>query len=82
MNSQLIAHSTQTMHLPCVEINSLQIDWNELPLEPRYVWVPSGVPKTFSEPMVCSTQTVHLSCIKINTISKWTKMSFHLTYVT
>jgi hypothetical protein len=27
-------------------------------------------------------ETVHLSCIMINTISKQTKMSFHLAYVT
>jgi hypothetical protein len=32
--------------------------------------------------MVCSVQTVHLSCVKDSTISKWTKMSFCLSFVT
>jgi hypothetical protein len=31
------------------------------------------------EPIACLAQTVHLSCVLINTISKWTKMSFHLS---
>ena len=33
-------------------------------------------------PEVHSAQTVHLSCAKTNTISKQTKTSFHLTYIT
>jgi hypothetical protein len=33
-----------------------------------------------SEPMVHSTQTVHLNCIDTNTITKWTKMRFHMTH--
>ena len=33
-------------------------------------------------PEVHSVQTVHLSCAKTNTISKQTKTSFHLTYIT
>jgi len=32
-----------------------------------------------SEHMVCSMQTMHLSSIKISTISKQTKLSFHLS---
>jgi hypothetical protein len=32
--------------------------------------------------MVCSVHTMHLSCAEINTISKQTKMSFHLTHIT
>jgi hypothetical protein len=35
-----------------------------------------------SKPMVCSTQIVHLSCVKNSTISKWSKISFHLSLVT
>jgi hypothetical protein len=34
------------------------------------------------EPMVRLAQTVHLSCVKINTISKWTKLRFHLSLLT
>jgi hypothetical protein len=32
--------------------------------------------------MICSVQTMHLSCVKISTISKRTKMSFHLRLIT
>jgi hypothetical protein len=32
--------------------------------------------------MVCLAQTVHLSCTDTNTVSKWTKMRFHMTHVT
>ena len=71
------------MHLSCTDANaSLQMERREIPNDPRHLGVPSGPSKTISEPMVCSTQTVHLSCIKIITISKWTKMSFHLSLVT
>jgi hypothetical protein len=41
---------------------------NELPLEP--------------EPVVRLVQTVHQSCTDTKTISKWTKMRFHMTHVT
>jgi len=40
------------------------------------------VPKMITIPEVYSTQTVHLSCAETKTISKWTKTSFHLTYIT
>jgi hypothetical protein len=60
----------------------LQMDQNEIPLEPRHLGVPSGASKMISEAVVCSTQTVHLSCVKISTISKWTKSSIHLCLVT
>jgi hypothetical protein len=33
-------------------------------------------------PMVRLAQTMQLFCVKISTISKWTKMSFHLSLVT
>ena len=32
--------------------------------------------------MVCSAQTVRQSCVEISTISKWTKTSFQLSFVT
>jgi hypothetical protein len=41
-----------------------------------------GASKTIFEPMAHSAQTVHLSYVKISTISKQTKMSFHLSLVT
>jgi hypothetical protein len=55
---------------------------NEFPFDPCHAGVQSGVPKAISEPMVHSAQTVHLSCVEISSISKRTKMSFHLTNVT
>jgi hypothetical protein len=60
----------------------LQMDWNEDPLEPRCLGVPSGTSKMISETMVCLAQTMHQSCSNSNTVSKWTKMRFHMTHVT
>jgi hypothetical protein len=58
------------------------MDRNELPLDTRHLGVSSDVPKMIFMLMVHYEQTVHLSYAKINTISKWTEMSFHLTYAT
>jgi hypothetical protein len=58
----------------------LQMRWNELPLEPRHLGVPSGASKMIFKPMVRSAQTVHLYCIDTNTVSKWTKMRLHMTH--
>ena len=43
---------------------------------------PLGASKTISEPMARLAQTVHLSCTDTNTVSKWTKIRFHMTHVT
>jgi len=71
-----------TVHLSYNDTNSLQTDQNEIPLDPRHLGVPSGASKTISEPMVRSAQTINLSCIKVSTISKRSKMSFHLSLIT
>ena len=55
---------------------------NEIPDDPCHLGVPTDASKMVSEPMVRSAQTVHRSCVKISTISKWTKMSFQLGFVT
>jgi hypothetical protein len=60
----------------CWDWHCLQMDWNELTLDPCHLGIPSGVPKTIFEPIGHLAQTMHLSCIKINTTSKQTKMSF------
>jgi hypothetical protein len=60
----------------------LQIDPNELPLDPHHEGVSLGVSKMISEHMVRSAQTKHLSCVEINTVPKWTDTSVHLTRVT
>ena len=60
----------------------VQNEPNEIPHDPRHLGAPSGASKMISEPMVYSTQTVHRSCIQINTISKRTKTSFQLRFVT
>jgi hypothetical protein len=70
--SMHVVHSTQTINLSNAEINTLQTNPNELPLDPHHEGVPSGVSKINSDPMVRSTQIMHLSCAKINTISKQT----------
>jgi hypothetical protein len=54
------------------------MNWNELPLNPHHLGVPSRAPKMISKPIPCSAQTVHQSCVKINTISNRTKTSFYL----
>jgi hypothetical protein len=58
------------------------MDQHELLFDPRHLGVPFGVSKMISEPMARSSQTVRLCYAMINTISRWTKMSFHLTHVT
>jgi len=60
----------------------LQMDWIELPLEPRHLGIPSAESKMISEPMVHLAQIVHLSCIETNTIPKQTESRLHLTNVT
>jgi hypothetical protein len=71
-------------HAPILhqDLHYLQTDWIELPLEPRHHGVSLGASKTISKPMVCFLQTVHLSCTDTNTVSKQTKMRFHMTQVT
>ena len=65
-------------HAPILHQDShyLKMDQNELPLEPRYLGVPSGASKTISKPMVPLTQIVHLSCTDTNTVSKRTEIRF------
>jgi hypothetical protein len=58
------------------------MDWNVLPLEPRHLGVPSGAFRLISEPIVCLVQTGNQSCTDPNTVSKWTKMRFHMTHIT
>jgi hypothetical protein len=55
---------------------------NELPFDSHHLEGPSSVAKKISMPMEYLAQTVHLSDVEINTVSKQTKASFHLTYVT
>jgi hypothetical protein len=57
------------------------MNWIKHPLELLHQ-VLSGASKMISEPTVCLAQTVHLSWTNTNTISKWTKMRFHMTHVT
>jgi hypothetical protein len=59
-------------HLSFIEINSLQMEQNELPLDPSHIWVPSSASKMISVPMVRLAQTMHLPCVDITTISKQT----------
>jgi hypothetical protein len=70
------------MHLSCVNISRLQMDRNELPLEPRHVGVPSSASKMTYEPMVCLAQAVQQSYANINIVSIWTETRFHSSLVT
>jgi hypothetical protein len=60
----------------------LQTDWNEDPLEPCHLGVPSSASKMIYEPMVCLAQTVHQSYANTNIVSTWTETRFHLSLVT
>jgi len=66
----------------CRDEHYIQTDSKSLPLDPRNLGVPSGASKTIFELIARSAQTLHLSCVDTNTVSKWTKMSFHLIHVT
>ena len=80
--SEPIVHSTQTVHLSCVIINTISKQTeHELPLEPRHLVVPSGASKMIYEPMVRLAQTVHLSCTDSNNVSKDKEVRFHMTLV-
>jgi hypothetical protein len=59
MISEPMVRLAQTVHLSWI-----QTDWNELPLDPRHIGVPSGASKMISKPMVHLAQTVHLSQIQ------------------
>ena len=79
--SEPIVHSTQTVHLSCIKINTISKQTeNELPLEPRHLVVPSGAFKTISEPILRLVQTMHLSCNDTKTASKWNEVRFHMTH--
>jgi hypothetical protein len=52
------------------------MDQNKLPLERRYLRVPSGPSQTITEPMVLLVQTMQLSC----TVSKQTETTFDMTH--
>ena len=55
---------------------------NGIPHDPRHLGVASGASKTLYQPMVRLAQTMHRSCVKISTISKRTKTTFELSFVT
>jgi hypothetical protein len=66
----------------CQDLHCLETDQIELLLEPHHLGVPLGASKTIYEPMLRSLQIVHQSCTDTNTVSKWIKISFHMTHVT
>jgi hypothetical protein len=73
VQNDLWAYGTfaQSVHLSCVKISThLQMDWIEIPLEPRHIGVPSVASKMIYEPMVHMAQTVQLSYIDTKTDSK------------
>jgi hypothetical protein len=61
-----------TNHAPILRQDKhyLQTEWNELPLEPHHLVVPSGAAKMIYEPTVHLAQTKHLSCTDTNAVSK------------
>ena len=60
----------------------LQMDRNELPLEPCNLVLPLIASKTIYEPMVRLAQTMHLSFFDTNTVSIWKEVRFQMTHVT
>ena len=80
--SEPMVRSVQTVHLSCVKITLSLNGPKDLPLDPRHLGVPSGAFKTISKPLVHYAQTIHLSCTNTNTVSKRTRIRFHMTHVT
>jgi hypothetical protein len=72
------ANHAPILHWHC---HCLQIDWNEIPHDQCHIGDPSGASKMISDPMLHSAQIVHLSCVNISTISKQTKTSIHLSFI-
>jgi hypothetical protein len=58
------------------------MDRKKLPPEPRHLGVPTGASKTISGPILHLAQTVYLCYTDTKTISKRTKMRFHMTHIT
>jgi hypothetical protein len=71
-----------TNHAPILCHDYVQIDQNELLVEPHHQGVPSGSSKKISEPKVRLAQTVHQSCIDTNTASKQTETRYQMSHVT
>jgi hypothetical protein len=65
-------------HTLTLSLNGPKRD-STLPTSPRSSIV---CVRKISDSMVCSAQIVHLLCVMISTISKRTKISFHLSLVT
>jgi hypothetical protein len=81
--SEPIACLVQTVHLSCVEINTISKQTEmSFPFDPHYLGGPSSAANKIFMPMVHSGQTVHLSDVEINTVSKWTEANLQLTHVT
>jgi hypothetical protein len=59
----------------------LQMHRIELPLEPRYLGVPSRTSKMISKPIVHLVQTVQLSFTGTTTVSRQTEIRFHMTHI-
>jgi hypothetical protein len=67
-----MVHSTQTIHVSCVKINTMskQTETSFHLTHPHHLGVPFCVPIKISLPVVCSAQTVHLPFTNINTTPK------------
>ena len=82
MTFEPIALSVQTVHLSCVETNTI---YKQTETSIPLTHVPKGTieyVKNDFHAVLHSTQMVHLSCVDIYTISKRTETSFHFTHVT
>ena len=83
MISEPMVRLAQTMHLSCVEVNTIsKRTKTSFPLHPCHLGVPSGASKLIYEPMARLAQIVHLSCVEPNTFSKLNETSLHLTHFT
>jgi hypothetical protein len=91
-NDFLACDTFGTIHAPILrhDYHYIQTDRNEISNDPRHLGVPSGGSKMICKPMVHLVQNMHLSCVKVtickrtdsNTVSKRTKIRFHMTHVT
>jgi hypothetical protein len=77
-----MVHLVQTVHLSCVEINTISQRTKTSFHLTQVTRSTIGCAQNDFQAMVHLAQTMHLSCTEINNISKQTITSFHLTHIT
>jgi hypothetical protein len=70
MISEPLVHLAQTVHLSCIDTNTVS------------KWIETRFDMTHDTKEFHQVQTMHLSCTDTKTVSKQIKMRFDMTHVT